>query len=126
MFYSQPISVYVLMRQRISALGVQSVLSNEKDMEVLVLTPNFVVDLRLVAHFRPDVVITDAHTCSRQSARALARIKESGATKFLFLCSSATDDSTDILTLAADGVIAKSSPAASLAAAVRSLVCGLS
>src|SRR5437773_2694550 len=115
MFFSQTISVYILMIQRISALGVQSVLSGEKDIEVLVLQPNCHMNLQAITDFRPDVVITDAATCSLQSAAALARIKKSGVTRFLFLHSRSDEEAAEILALGADGVIGRSAPAESLA-----------
>lgn len=121
---NQTISVYVMMRQRISALGIQQVLSTEKDLEVIVLAPKYATDLRRVCDFRPDVVITDVDTCSRQPADAIQEIRESGSTKFLFVYSPSGDSTAVAVKLGADGLVSKSSPAGTLGAAVRSLAAG--
>ena len=124
MFCSQTISVYVLMRHRVLGLGVQNILSNEQDLEVLVLPPDYTTTLKSIADFRPDVVITDVETCSLQSATELESVKTSGSTKFLFLYNSGEREAAEILALGADGVIAKSANADLLTVAVRALASG--
>ncbi len=124
MYCSQPISVYVMMKQRVTALGVQHVLAEESDIEVVVLSPELSVNPFRIADFRPDVLITDLDTCSKQSSSVLQKLKVGGGTKILFLYSPASDNAADVLKLGADGLIAKSSPAGSLGPAVRSLAKG--
>ena len=124
MFCSQIISVYILVRQKISALGLQSVLCREKDMEVVVLQPDSLTNLQAIVDFRPDIVITDSTTYNQQPVAVLDKIRRSQPTRFLFLCASAGREATEIMSLGADGVIASFSPAELLAAAVRSLAGG--
>ncbi len=103
---------------------MQSILSNEQDLEVLVLPPDYTSTLKSISDFRPDVVITDVETCSLQSATELESVKASGSTKFLFLYNSAEREAAEILALGADGVIAKSANADLLNVAVRALASG--
>jgi two-component system, NarL family, response regulator DesR len=124
MFCSQTISVYIMIQQRISALSLQSILSREEDMEVLVLPPHSCDNLRAIIDFRPDIVITDETTCGLHSPSALAEIKRSGATRFLFLCAPCGDEAAEVVALGADGVISRTAPAELLAVAVRSLARG--
>jgi DNA-binding NarL/FixJ family response regulator len=124
MFCSQTISVYILMQQRISALGLQSVLAREKDMEVLVLKPDSGNHMQAIRNFCPDILITDAPTFCLQSNSALTKIIKSGTTKILFLCSASGDEAAEILALGADGLIARSARAELLAVAVRALARG--
>lgn len=120
----QTISVYVMIKQRISALGVQNILASEKDIEVIVLPPKYAGDLKRICDFRPDVVVTDVETCSRQSPDVIADIRKDGNTKFLFVYSPAADSTSSAVKMGADGLVAKSSPACALGAAVRSLASG--
>lgn len=119
----QPISVFVLMTQRVSALTVQSILAAERDIEVIVLDREC-SNINQLLNFAPDLVITDAESCSRQPAKSIAALRGNGITKFLFLYSASQNSTAAAVKLGADGLISKSSPAHELAAAVRALAEG--
>lgn len=119
----QTISVFVLMKQRVSALTVQSLLSAENDMEVIVLDQKC-SNLSQLSDFAPEVVITDLETCSRQPAESIQALREKGVTRFLFLYKPSKDSTSAAISLGADGLISKSSPSHELSLAVRALASG--
>jgi DNA-binding NarL/FixJ family response regulator len=123
MNFNQTISVFVLMKQRVSALTVQSILSSERDIEVIVLDKKF-SNLNQLFDFSPDIVITDMETCSRQPAKSFAALREKCNTRFLFLYAASHDSTSAAVRAGADGLISKSSPSHELAAAVRALADG--
>lgn len=111
------------MKQRVTALSVQSILSAESDMEVIVLDKKC-SNLDQLFNFAPDLVITDLETCSRQPAKSVAALRENGITRFLFLYAPTQDSTSAAIKLGADGLISKSSPSHELSLAVRALAEG--